>query len=61
MGIGWCDYLVCDSIVCPPDLFAQVRAARKQSPKASSSEVSPDVGVPVHEWSDPASSDNDWI
>ncbi|KAH0833110.1 TPR-like protein [Lanmaoa asiatica] len=62
LAAGWCDYLVCDPIVCPPDLFVQVCAARRRSPNArSSNEMSPDVGVPVNEGSDPASSDNDWI
>lgn len=62
MGTGWCDYLVCDPIVCPPDLFVQVCAARRGLSNAKSSdEMSPDIGVPVNEGSDPASSDNDWI
>ncbi|KAG2035864.1 glycosyl transferase family 41-domain-containing protein [Suillus americanus] len=29
--IRWCDYLVCDSITCPVDLFARVQAYRKRS------------------------------
>ncbi|KAF8121800.1 glycosyltransferase family 41 protein [Boletus edulis] len=60
--IRWCDYLVCDPIVCPPDLFVQVCAARRRSPDAGlSNETTPDVGVPVNEGSDPASLDNEWI
>ncbi|KAF9223524.1 hypothetical protein BS17DRAFT_796151 [Gyrodon lividus] len=45
--IRWCDYLVCDPIVCPPDLFIQVHANH--------------IGVPVNEGNDPASPATDWI
>ncbi|KAG9315067.1 glycosyl transferase family 41-domain-containing protein [Chiua virens] len=60
LGAGWCDYLVCDPIVCPPDLFVQVRAARPTSVR-SSGDKSPDIGVPVKEGSDPMSPGDDWI
>ncbi|KAF8556202.1 hypothetical protein OG21DRAFT_1437515 [Imleria badia] len=62
LAAGWCDYLVCDPIVCPLDLFVQVGAARRRSPKGRSShEMTPDVGVPINDGSDPASSDDGWI
>ncbi|KAF9234136.1 glycosyltransferase family 41 protein [Melanogaster broomeanus] len=55
--IRWCDYLVCDPIVCPPDLFVRVRDGRtpRSSGPSPSNEICPDIGVPVNEGSDPAS------
>ncbi|KAG1735821.1 O-GlcNAc transferase [Suillus lakei] len=31
LAASWCDYLVCDSITCPVDLFARVQAYRKRN------------------------------
>ncbi|KAF8837771.1 hypothetical protein BDN67DRAFT_157104 [Paxillus ammoniavirescens] len=62
LAAGWCDYLVCDPIVCPPDLF-QVHAGHllRSSSISPSRDICQDIGVPVNEGSDPASPVTDWI
>jgi hypothetical protein len=63
LAAGWCDYLVCDQIVCPPDLFVQVHAGRTERSSSPNppNEICPDIGVPVNERSDPASPATGWI
>ncbi|KAL4062628.1 glycosyltransferase family 41 protein [Scleroderma yunnanense] len=58
---GWCDYLVCDPIACPPDLFASVSARSKSGPSTEAGDTCRDIGVPVNEGCDPASSAMNWI
>lgn len=59
LAASWCDYLVCDSITCPVDLFARVQAYRKQSLNYCCQHS--DFGVPVGEEGDPESSSPHWI
>ncbi|KAI6013045.1 glycosyltransferase family 41 protein [Pisolithus marmoratus] len=59
--IRWCDYLVCDQVVCPPDLFANVSAHRPQSAPRVGDGGRADVGVPVNEGCDPSSPATNWI
>ncbi|KAI6035688.1 glycosyl transferase family 41-domain-containing protein [Pisolithus marmoratus] len=61
LAAGWCDYLVCDQVVCPPDLFANVSAHRPQSAPRVGDSGRTDVGVPVNEGCDPSSPATNWI
>ncbi|KIM58367.1 glycosyltransferase family 41 protein [Scleroderma citrinum Foug A] len=58
---GWCDYLVCDPIACPTDLFASLSARSKSSLSMASGDTCRDIGVPVNEGCDPASPSTNWI
>ncbi|OJA11148.1 hypothetical protein AZE42_02366 [Rhizopogon vesiculosus] len=59
LAASWCDYLVCDSIACPVDLFARVQAYWKRSLDQCCQNS--DVGVPVGEEGDPESPSPNWI
>lgn len=59
LAASWCDYLVCDTITCPVDLFARVQAYRKRSLNRCCQNS--DSGVSVGEEGDPESSFPDWI
>lgn len=59
LAATWCDYLVCDIITCPVDLFARVQAYRKRSLNHCCQHS--DFGVPVGEEGDPESSSPHWI
>jgi hypothetical protein len=56
---GWCDYLVCDSIACPVDLFARVQAYQKRDLEHCCQNS--DIGVPVGEEGDPEAPCPNWI
>ncbi|KAG2754237.1 glycosyltransferase family 41 protein [Suillus brevipes Sb2] len=59
LAVTWCDYLICDIITCPIDLFARVQAYWKQSLNHCCQHN--DFGVPVGEEGDPESSSPHWI
>lgn len=59
LAASWCDYLVCDNITCPVDLFARVQAYRKRSLNHCCQHS--DFGVSVGEEGDPESSSPNWI
>lgn len=61
LGAGWCDYLVCDQVACPPDLFATVSARPARSASREGDGGRADVGVPVNEGCDPSSPATNWI
>lgn len=61
LAAGWCDYLVCDEVACPRDLFATVSARPARCASRIRDDSCPDVGVPVNEGCDPSSPATNWI